>query len=103
MECEKAKSEIFHIGNEEEITIRELVIEAGNYFNFKGEYIDEKTYPGSVQRRCPDLTKAKSFFDYNVTIDWRIGLHKSLEWYKNYFLANQSKKFFKAPEELKIK
>jgi len=103
MECDNAKSEIFHIGSEDEITIRELVVEAGKFFNFKGEYVNEKTYPGSVQRRCPDLTKVKSFFNYKVTVDWKIGLHKSLEWYRNYFLSNRSKKFFKSPEELKIK
>tara|TARA_A100001011_G_scaffold367061_1_gene420154 strand:- start:83 stop:1111 length:1029 start_codon:yes stop_codon:yes gene_type:complete len=103
MECDKAKNEIFHIGSEDEITVEELVIEAGKFFNFSGKYVEEKTYPGSVERRCPDLTKAKSYFDYKVNTDWKSGLHKSLEWYKNYFLNNKSKRFFKSPEELKIK
>ena len=38
MECESAKNEIFHIGSDKEITIKEFVLEAGSFFNFKGRF-----------------------------------------------------------------
>ena len=38
MECEDAKNDIFHIGNDEEITIEKLVKETGKYFNYSGSY-----------------------------------------------------------------
>ena len=31
MECESAKNEIFHIGSDKEITIKEFVLEAGSF------------------------------------------------------------------------
>ena len=31
---------------------------------FKGEYEDAPTYPGSVARRCPDISKAKKDLGY---------------------------------------
>ncbi len=102
MECKKANNDIFHIGSEDEISIKELVIESGKFFNFRGKYIYEKTYPGSVERRCPDITKSKEMFNYDIRTNWRIGLYKTLDWYRNYF-STTNKRYFKSPNELKIK
>lgn len=103
MECRDAQSDIFHIGTEDEITIRDLVIESGKFFSYKGKYIDEKTYPGSVNRRCPDITKAKTMFDFNPRIKWKDGLIRTLKWYQTYFNQNKNKKYFKPPDKLNIK
>lgn len=102
MECEEAKHDIFHIGSDVEITIRELVEEVGKIFNFKGEYVNAPTYPGSVSRRCPDLSKAKSMLKYNPKIDWKFGLKKTVNWYKKYFESKNISKieYFKGPDEL---
>ena len=68
MECEEAKNDIFHIGNDEEITIEDLVKETGKYFDYSGSYEIAPTYPGSVSRRCPDLTKAKKHLNFNPNL-----------------------------------
>ena len=99
MECEAAKNEIFHIGSEDEITIEELVKEVGKFFDFKGEYIKAMTYPGSVSRRCPDLSKAKKILKYKPEVDWKDGLKITLEWYKNYYLSNNGFTNFEPPEK----
>ncbi len=97
MECEEAKHDIFHIGNELEITIEDLVKEAGKYFNYSGKYELAPTYPGSVSRRCPDISKAKRMFNFSPEIRWQDGLIKTLEWYTNYYKNNPEKRYFEGP------
>jgi len=97
MECEEAKHDIFHIGNEVEITIEDLVKEVGKYFNYSGEYELAPTYPGSVSRRCPDISKSKRMFNFYPKISWQDGLIKTLEWYKNYYINNSEKRYFEGP------
>ena len=97
MECEEAKHDIFHIGNEVEITIEDLVKEVGKYFNYSGEYELAPTYPGSVSRRCPDISKSKRMFNFSPQISWQEGLIKTLEWYKNYYIKNGERRYFEGP------
>ena len=99
MECEKATNDIFHIGNDVEITIEDLVRETGKYFNFKGRYEIAPTYPGSVSRRCPDLTKARKTLNFNPKIDWKDALVKTLDWYVNYYKEKPRKRFFEGPNK----
>lgn len=89
MENEQARNEIFHIGAEDEITIEELVKEVGRYFNYTGEYVIAPTYPGSVSRRCPDISKAKRMLGYSPQIKWQQALIPMLEWYENYFKSHE--------------
>lgn len=98
MECEDAKHEIFHIGNDIEITIEDLVRETGKYFSYDGNYEIAPTYPGSVSRRCPDLSKAKSMFNFNPTIDWKKSLHKTIEWYFQFYSKNNIR-YFEGPHK----
>ena len=63
-----------------------------NKKNWNQRYIDSETYPGSVERRCPDLSKSKKILNYYPKIDWKYGLIKTLEWYKRYFVDNNYKK-----------
>ncbi len=99
MENNKSNGQIYHIGTQEEISIKELVVEAGKFFNFQGTYKDSKTFPGSTERRCPDISKAKKDLGYTPLTDWKSGLKTTLDWYKNFILGN-NKKFessFKKP------
>ena len=99
MECDEANSDIFHIGGDKEITVEDFVKQTGEYFGFKGKYIKSETYPGSVSRRCPDLTKSKKMFDYKVSFSWESALNLSLDWYKAYFKKNPKKKCFEKPNK----
>jgi len=100
MECEEAKNDIFHIGNDNEITIEKFVKKAGEFFNFKGDYIIAPTYPGSVSRRCPDLNKSKKILGFKINYKWEDALNLTLKWYKDYFEKNPDKKYFKKPDNL---
>ena len=99
MECDKASNDIFHIGNNVEITIEKFVKKTGEYFNFNGEYEIAPTYPGSVSRRCPDLSKSKRILDFKIQYGWEKALINTLEWYHNYFKNNPNKKCFEAPDK----
>ena len=105
MENEDAKNDIFHIGNDEEISIEELVKEVGKYFNYTGLYNKAPTYPGSVNRRCPDISKAKKMLGYSPKYNWKESLIPTIKWYENYFKQNKKKKdnSFMGPEEINFK
>ena len=101
MENEQAVNDIFHIGAEEEITIEELVREVGSYFDFSGDYIIAPTYPGSVSRRCPDISKAKRMLGYSPKIIWQDALIPTIKWYESYFKSNAINKdnSFEGPDK----
>ena len=99
MECENAKHEIFHIGNDVEISIEELVKESRKYCNYDGAHELAPTYPGSVSRRCPDLAKARKMLNFNPKTSWKEVLKKTLDWYVGYYKENPNKRFFQGPKK----
>jgi UDP-glucose 4-epimerase len=103
MECESASNDIFHIGNDVEITIEKFVKKTGEYFDYQGLYELAPTYPGSVSRRCPDLTKSRNTLDFKINYNWENALELTLDWYKDYFKENPNKKCFEAPDKFYTK
>ncbi len=85
MECRRSKGEIYHIGNVEEITMETLTREIGRLMNYLGEYESAITYPGSVARRCPDISKCREHFGYEPTVTWKAAVAKTIEWYREFF------------------
>ena len=81
--------EIYHIGTEEEISIKELVVYTGKLMGFTGKYVDAPTYPGSVARRCPDISKAKNELGYEPKVSWKLGLKETINWYVDYLKENK--------------
>jgi UDP-glucose 4-epimerase len=90
MESDMAAGEIFHIGSSQEISIEELIKAVGDIMGYRGEYVEAPTYPGSVSRRCPDISKAKRILGYDPKIAWKAGLESTVAWYKDYFAQNSS-------------
>jgi len=84
MEQPGTNGEIYHIGTQEEITIGDLIHYAGELMDFQGEFENAPTYPGSVSRRCPDITKAKKQLGFEPEVKWKDGLKKTIEWYNQY-------------------
>lgn len=81
--------EIYHIGTQEEITIKELIQYTGGLMGFKGEYVEAPTYPGSVARRCPDISKAKKDLGYEPKVSCKDGLKDTINWYVEYLEKNK--------------
>lgn len=99
MENTASNGEIFHIGTMDEITIEELIKEAGKFFGYEGPYENAPTYPGSVTRRCPDITKAQTMLGFSPKVDWKDGLKLTLEWYRSFFESGKEsfEKAFEKP------
>lgn len=79
-----AGGEIFNIGNDqEEITIRELAVRARSIggppdVEVVFEHSDDPDYvTDNPQRRCPDLTKLRSTFDWEPLVPLAAGLERT--------------------------
>ena len=80
--------EIYHIGDEAEISIENLVRYVGDLFSFDGDYEYAPTYAGSVGRRCPDITKAREQLGYAPSMGWRDGVRLTIDWYRDFLAGN---------------
>ena len=92
---EKGKDRsIYHIGSEDEISIKDLTKFIGKLMNYQGEYVDAETFPGSVSRRCPEISKAKKDLGYSPKIHWQDGVQKTIDWYKLHLSSNENTESF---------
>ena len=74
---------IYHIGTNEEITIRKLAILVGQYFNREIEIVPGALAEGGTPRRCPSTAKLESF-GYAPRISIERGLALTAEWYVSH-------------------
>ena len=77
------KSDPVNIGAGFEIKIKDLVELIAELTGFKGEIRWDTTKPDGQPRRCLDVSKAKKEFGFEVRVDFREGLEKTIEWYKS--------------------
>jgi len=89
--------EIYHIGDTDEISIEQLVRYVGELFDYSGTYEIAPTFDGSVGRRCPDISKAARDLGYSPSVQWRVGVAKTIAWYREYLSMNPelSESFYK--------
>ena len=85
MESANQPNNIYHIGNDQEISMEELTKFIGSVLGYEGSYQNAMTYPGSVSRRCPNIAKAVSNFAYKPEVFWKDAVIKTVEWYKSFF------------------
>ena len=71
---------IYNIGTMEEISIKQVAVEVGKYFGKEIEIVPGKLSQGSVQRRCPDISKLKAL-GYAPKILFKDGLKITARWY----------------------
>jgi nucleoside-diphosphate-sugar epimerase len=102
LESAVSDQQVYHIGNDDEITIDTLTRVVGKIMGYTGPYENAQTFPGSVSRRCPDITKAKTELAYKPGIPLEAGLEKTIAWYKEFFDTGAviTKGGFKPPETL---
>lgn len=72
--------EVYHIGNDEEVSIRELVARLGRVMG--GELVIEPSDAavGGTPRRCPDISKMRAL-GYEPEVGLSEGLRRTAEWY----------------------
>jgi nucleoside-diphosphate-sugar epimerase len=104
MEGSNVEQQIYHIGNNDEISIETLTHTIGKIMGYTGRYENAPTYPGSIARRCPDITKAKTELHYLPKVSLEEGLSRTVAWYQDFFRSGAViTDGFKPPEALAYK
>ena len=71
---------IYHIGDENEFCIRDLVKIIGNIFNVELKIKSTEAPAGETKRRCPDISKIKQL-GYLPKVSLQTGLKLTIDWY----------------------
>lgn len=84
---EGAPGEVYNVGNDEEVTIRQAaeILDAlpGVGVGVVSATSDDSDYlTDNPSRRCPDLTKTRAAIDWSPSISLREGLHRTLASYR---------------------
>lgn len=77
------KSEPVNLGSAMEISIRDLVELIAELMKFDGDIKWDTSKPDGQPRRRLDVSKAKQAFGFEAATDFREGLAKTIEWYKD--------------------
>jgi GDP-L-fucose synthase len=77
------KPEPVNIGAGKEISIRELTEIIAELTGFKGEIRWDTSKPDGQPRRCLVTSRAKDEFGFEARTNFREGLEKTIEWYRN--------------------
>ena len=79
-----AKGEIYHIGIDNEVTIRELIEYMASILGINISIIPGSIRKGGTSRRCPDISKIRNL-GYSRQDHFAEGLAETVSWYKNYY------------------
>lgn len=88
LESKRAEGEIINVGSKEEISINSLARLLSKLIKktLKIKRIDYKDFTGAkyedISRKVPDIRKAKKILNWQPETNLRIGMAKTIEWYK---------------------
>ncbi|MGA9381984.1 MAG: GDP-L-fucose synthase [Phormidium sp.] len=78
------ESDPVNLGTGYEITIRDLVELICELMGFEGEIVWQTDKPNGQPRRCLDVERAQKSFGFSAQIDFREGLKKTIDWYREH-------------------
>ena len=81
MYAEGDDRQVFHIGNDVEVSVREVVDLLGGLLDVDVILEPSAEPEGSTMRRCPDLTKMRGL-GYSPAVELREGLFRTVDWYR---------------------
>ncbi|TRU41783.1 MAG: GDP-L-fucose synthase [Microcystis aeruginosa Ma_QC_Ca_00000000_S207] len=76
------ESDPVNLGTNYEISIKHLVELICDLMGFDGEIVWEIDKPNGQPRRCLDTTRAKEKFGFVAQMEFKEGLQKTIEWYR---------------------
>jgi nucleoside-diphosphate-sugar epimerase len=80
--ADKARGEIFNIGNTKEYTVKELANILMKIAEYKGTLVFKPLPEDDPKRRKPDLSKMEEFFEWKPQVSVEEGLKKTLTYFK---------------------
>ena len=72
-----------NLGSDAEILIKELVGIIAEVTGFEGRIVWDSTRPDGQPRRSVDASRAREYFGFEATTDFRDGLRTTVEWYES--------------------
>jgi nucleoside-diphosphate-sugar epimerase len=75
--------EIYHIGSDEEVTIRELAARIGKIVGVDLDIRPTELAAGGTPRRCADITKMRAL-GWSPTVGLDEGLERTVAWYREH-------------------
>jgi UDP-glucose 4-epimerase/UDP-glucuronate decarboxylase len=86
MENKNCNGEVLNIGNDlEEISMVDLAKTMFEVLNYDAKIDIKSTPKGSVDRRCPNISKLKKMTDYKPKINLNAGIELTHRYYYKYF------------------
>lgn len=76
------ESDPVNLGTNYEISIKDLVELICDLMGFDGEIVWEIDKPNGQPRRCLDTTRAREKFGFVAQMEFKEGLRKTIEWYR---------------------
>src|SRR5690606_39212033 len=73
-----------NLGSSHEISIKDLVELIAELTGFTGEIVWDTTKPNGQPRRKLDVTRARERFGFTAQTDFREGLQRTIEWYREH-------------------
>jgi len=67
-----------------EISIRDLAELIAELTGYTGRLVFDRTKPDGQPRRSLDVTRARNAFGFTATTDFRTGLRRTIEWYREH-------------------
>ena len=81
MQAKGDDREVYHIGNDQEVTIRDLVKITGQVCGVDLDIIPGPAAAGATNRRCPDISKMRAL-GYDPKIGLTEGMQRTASWYR---------------------
>jgi len=75
--------EIYHIGSDEEITIRDLAARIGKIVGLDLDIQPGELQHGGTKRRCPDISKMRAL-GWSPVVGLDEGLERTVAWYREH-------------------
>lgn len=77
-------SQPVNLGTNHEISIRDLINLVCELMGYEGEIVWQTDKPNGQPRRCLDTERARKAFGFTAEMDFKEGLKKTIEWYRQH-------------------
>jgi len=90
-EVPSTKGKVINIASGREISIKELIYQIMDLMGYSGNVIHTAPRPGDIRRHLGDISLAKELIGYSPKIDYKTGLQRTIDWYREQ-LAKKGKR-----------
>lgn len=85
---EVAAGEVVNLGNTDEIEIRELAAVVVDVLDADSDVVYEELPEDDPQVRCPDISRARTLFDWEPTVPLEEGIERTLPYFRDELAAD---------------